>query len=65
MNRRNFILAITCLPFVAYSKTFKIKIKTKTGGIIGLRMQAKDVFAAIHKVKKRYPGCEILEAGEI
>jgi hypothetical protein len=47
------------------NKTFVFKIKTKDGGIVGnIHIQAKDMFAAIHKLKERYPGCEILEARE-
>ena len=73
MNRRNFIAAValfccsgTACASTLKNKTFKFKIKTKSGGIIGnIRIQAKDVFAAISKVKKRYPGCEILEAEEV
>jgi len=37
----------------------------KSGGIVGnILIEAKDLFAAISKLKKRYPGCEILEAKE-
>jgi len=47
------------------NKRFIFKIKTKTGGIIGnISISAKDVFAAINKLRKRYPGCTILEARE-
>jgi hypothetical protein len=42
---------------------FIFKIKTKTGGIIGnILIEAKDQYAAIAILKKRYPDCEILEA---
>jgi len=70
MQRRSFLLALlgtTCLPFTALAanRKFVFKIKTKSGGIIGnILFEAKDMFAAIAKLKKRYPGSEILEGRE-
>tara|TARA_Y100000034_G_scaffold136330_1_gene212231 strand:+ start:4302 stop:4934 length:633 start_codon:yes stop_codon:yes gene_type:complete len=44
------------------NQKFIFKIKTKTGGIVGgILIEAKDVFGAISKLNRRYPGCEILE----
>jgi len=49
----------------AATRKFVFKVKTKSGGIIGnILIEAKDMFAAIAKLKKRYPGCEIVEAKE-
>lgn len=50
---------------LAANRKLVFKIKTKSGGIIGnILIEAKDTFAAIAKLKKRYPGCEVLEVRE-
>jgi len=70
MLRRSFLVALlgtTCLPFTALAanRKFVFKVKTKSGGIIGnVVIEAKDMFAAVAKLKKRYPDCEILEGRE-
>ncbi len=69
MHRRQFcaIVAVTAITGqTAWKpKRFVFRIRTKSGGIIGnIVFQAKDIFAAITKLKKRYPGCEILNARE-
>ena len=70
MQRRSFLVALlgaTCLPSIALAanRKFVFKIKTKSGGIIGnIVIEAKDMFAAVAKLKKRYPDCEILEGRE-
>lgn len=70
MNRRIFLTALVgmLIPSVtnaASLKKFLFKIRTKSNSIVGnVLIEAKDVFAAIQKLKKRYPGCEILEARE-
>jgi hypothetical protein len=68
MNRRVFLIAVIApvglvKEAVAANQKFVFKIKTKSGGIIGnISIEAKDIFAAISKLNKRYSGCEILEA---
>ena len=72
MNRRFFVfscLTLMVTPSLAAvalaNKKFVFKVKTKSGGIVGnILIEAKDVFAAISKLKKRYPGCTVLEARE-
>jgi len=68
MTRRFFVFGVAVL-LISNSKAhaamakFLFKIKTKTGGIIGnILIEAKDQYAAIAILKKRYPDCEILEA---
>ena len=69
MHRRTFLTA--CLLSLVASdafggtKKFVFKIKTKDGSIIGnIVIEAKDIEAAKHKLRQRYPDCEILEAKE-
>ena len=70
MNRREFVamgLAALCLPrqAAAANRKFVFKIKTKSGGIVGnIVIEAKDAEAAKHKLRQRYPDCEILEMKE-
>lgn len=70
MKRRLFLFAVIATgstPTVAFAATkkFVFKIKTKSGSIVGnILIEAKDQFAAIAKLKERYPGCEVLEAKE-
>jgi len=70
MHRRLFLAAVfsglVCrLAFAAANKKFIFRIKTKSGGIVGnVLIEAGDVFAAITKLKKRYPGCEVLGVRE-
>jgi len=74
MQRRRFLGLLTSVLLAgqagspaqaATRKKFLFKVKTKSGSIVGnILIEAKDVFAAIVKVKKRYPGCTILEARE-
>jgi hypothetical protein len=70
MHRRIFLAAVLsgllCHPAIAAAnKKFVFKIRTKSGGIVGnVLIEAGDVFAAINKLKKRYPGCEVLEVKE-
>lgn len=68
MTRRLFVLSVAVF-LIPNSKAhaamakFVFKIKTKTGGIISnILIEAKDQYAAIAVLMKRYPGCEILEA---
>lgn len=63
MNRRSFIGAL-CLLSLA-NKKFVFRIKTKSGGIIGnIVIHAKNMDAAKHKLRERYPNCEVLDAEE-
>lgn len=70
MNRRVFLFAVIATvsmttDALAANKKFVFKVKTKNGGIVGnILLEAKDLFTAISKLKKRYPGCEVLEAKE-
>lgn len=73
MKRRQFLAAcamiagalIPSITHAATHKKFLFKIKTKSKSIIGnILIEAKDLFGAISKLNKRYPGCEILEAKE-
>ena len=69
MHRRIFLAAVLsglfCRPTFAANKKFFFKIRTKSGSIVGnVLIEAGDVFAAINKLKKRYPGCEVLEGRE-
>jgi len=69
MHRRSFLaiglLSLVASDALAANKTFVFKIKTKSGGIIGnIVIEAKDIEAAKHKLRQRYPDCEILEGRE-
>jgi len=70
MNRRVFLAILPTailVPSVALAanRKFVFKIKTKDGGIVGnIVIEAKDMEAAKHKLRQRYPNCEILEARE-
>ena len=72
MHRRQFLgfgaaLTLAILPrqALAAHRKFVFKIKTKSGGIIGnIVIEAKDAEAAKHKLRERYPDCEILEMEE-
>ena len=70
MHRRVFLAAVLsgllCRPAIAAAnKKFVFKIRTKSGGIVGnVLIEAGDVFAAINKLMKRYPACEVLEVKE-
>jgi hypothetical protein len=73
MQRRQFVvgsimtLALAAAPTPAHAANRKsvFKIKTKAGGIVGnIVIEAKDIEAAKHKLRQRYPDCEILEAKE-
>jgi hypothetical protein len=72
MLRRHFLFATSVLLFGvnggvvhAATRKFVFKIKTKSGGIVGnILIEAKDQFAAVSKLKQRYPGCEIWEGKE-
>jgi hypothetical protein len=73
MRRRVFLLiglsAVASVlwptPATASSRKFVFKIKTKSGGIVGnIVIEAKDMEAAKHKLRERYPDCEILEGKE-
>jgi hypothetical protein len=70
MKRRTFFLcmgAVAVAPTAAFAATkkFVFKIRTKSGSIVGnILIEAKDQFAAVVKLKERYPGCEVLEAKE-
>lgn len=70
MSRRNFLLALVAIAAgttdaLAANKKFVFKIRTKSGGIVGnILIEAPDQFAAVAKLMKRYPGCEILEGKE-
>ena len=47
-------------------KSFRAKVKTKSGGIIGnVSVQATDSHAAEYKIKKKYPECTILSLKEV
>ncbi|MBY0527028.1 MAG: hypothetical protein K2R98_26780 [Gemmataceae bacterium] len=42
-------------------RRFAFRIRTKSGGIVGnIVIEAKDQYEAEHKLRKRYPDCEIL-----
>ena len=70
MKRRTFLaVCISLLPCSAAlagdRKRFVFKIKTKSGGIVGnIVIEAKDMEEAKHKLRQRYPDCEILEGHE-
>ena len=73
MRRRVFLLAsmlavvsvVQASASTAGNRKFVFKIKTKSGGIIGnIVIEAKDMEAAKHKLRERYPDCEILEGRE-
>jgi hypothetical protein len=50
---------------VASRKRFVFKIKTTSGGIVGnIVIEAKDIEEAKHKLRERYPDCEIMEGRE-
>jgi hypothetical protein len=70
MQRRTFLITsvLTLTPTIALAdkyKKFEFKIKTKTGGRIGLTQQGTDIDDAKTKVRKRYPDCEFLSSKEI
>lgn len=69
MHRRTFLLTtailLTAAAALAANRKFVFKIKTKSGGIVGnIVIAAKDAEAAKHKLRQRYPDCEILEMEE-
>ena len=70
MHRRTFLTTsiLTLLtPTIALAdkyKKYEFKIKTKTGGRIGLTQQGTDIDDAKTKVRKRYPDCEFLSSKE-
>ena len=73
MQRRRFVVGsvtafvLAAVPSLAYARNrkFVFKIKTKSGGIVGnIVIEATDMEAAKHKLRQRYPDCEILEAKE-
>ena len=70
MRRRSFLAGcLTMLPLSAAlasgSRRFVFRISTKSGGIVGnIVIEAKDIEEAKHKLRHRYPGCEILEGHE-
>lgn len=71
MDRRQFttVCVSVLIPVVPVAlvpnRKFVFKIKTKSGGIVGnITIEAKDMEAAKHKLRQRYPDCEILEARE-
>ena len=40
---------------------FIFRVKTRSGGIVGnILIEAKDQYEAEHKLRQRYPDCEIL-----
>ena len=66
MRRRSFLLACLLLPSAAAVaggyKKFVFKIKTKGRSVVGnVVIEAKDMEEAKYKLRKRYPGCEIME----
>jgi hypothetical protein len=70
MNRRQFVIAsLLSLVFVRKAeagklKKFRYKIKTKDKSIIHGTIQATDAEDAKHKLRERYPDCEILSLKE-
>lgn len=68
MKRRIFLVFLFSLfsaNAIAANKSFRFKIKTKSGGIVGnIAISASDKSAAEYKVKKKYPGCTILSCKE-
>ncbi len=70
MTRRTFLLALLAVTIgsteaLTANKKFLFKIRTKSGSIVGnILIEARDQFAAVGKLMKRYPGCEILEGKE-
>jgi hypothetical protein len=66
MRRRSFLQAcLLLLPSAAVAgeyKKFVFKIKTKGRSVVGnVVIEAKDMEEAKYKLRKRYPGCEIME----
>lgn len=62
-------LALTAISFVAAStpanaatfEKYVFRVRTQSKSIVGnISIQARDIFEASSKVRKRYPGCEIL-----
>jgi hypothetical protein len=46
---------------IAMRQRFVFRIRTKSGGIVGnIVIEAKDQYEAEHKLRQRYPDCEIL-----
>ena len=73
MQRRHFVagsiitLVLNAVPSLAHARNrkFVFKIKTNSGSIVGhIVIEAKDAEAAKHKLRQRYPDCEILEMKE-
>ena len=70
MKRRAFLAACLCLlpcsaALAGEHKRFVFRIKTKSGSIVGnIVIEAKDIEEAKHKLRQRYPDCEILEGRE-
>jgi hypothetical protein len=67
MRRRTFLMVcMSLLPLSAAMasehRRFVFKIKTKSVGIVGnIVIQAKDIEEAKYKLRKQYPGSEIME----
>ena len=73
ITRRQFLvgtaaglMALTATSIVhAANRKFVFKIKTRSGSIVGnIVINATDMDAAKHKLRKRYFDCEIMEAKE-
>lgn len=70
MARRTFLLSLLAVAIgsteaLAANKKFVFKIRTKSGSIVGnILIEAPDQFAAVAKLMKSYPRCEILEGRE-
>lgn len=48
---------------LAKREKYLFKIETKSGGIVGnILIEGKGLFDCISKLKKRYPGCTVLDA---
>lgn len=60
-----FIIIFFLLVNTAAADHFHVRIKTKSKSIIGVPITATDAYNAEYKVKKKYPGCEILNMKKI
>lgn len=63
------VVGTTQMPHECYAALAKIKIrfkiKTDSGSIIGVTIEGRDKYECEYKLKRRYPGCEILRAEKL
>jgi hypothetical protein len=60
-----FLIIFLLLVNTTAADQFHVRIKTKAKSIIGVPITATDPFNAEYKVKKKYPGCEILNVKKL